>query len=440
MHTAQAGVGAVPPVKLRNLEGESVDVDLRGVTTVEELRDCIAHLKEVLPSEVKLLSKDNKDLSDGFVLLDLLDKTNVTTTNGFVDVQVVITRSNQKHVESDVARRLGSTPGEMANLTKIDYPFVKADHCQDMFAVMQNSALEQEMTQLPNSIADMIGLECLDVTGHALRHLPPRVGELSNLTILKLGSNALKRLPNSIGCLLKLKTCELQNNKLIMLPESFGSLRKLKRLNLESNMLSGFPETFPELKALQILNIKGNPLQFLPDGFERLSLISLDIDVDLEPFQLDQRIEFVRHLPRHVQRWPAFNAYREPAFWCPCSRRAKREERTAREVVRKSLSPAPKNSVHSMVNAEDQKIFSACMSMSHSESLNFRAPAPATATSPTPEFAALLGTATVDFVAPAASPALAPVQCDPAPDLASPCPSRQPPELVLPAVPGKTWV
>jgi len=358
MHTAQPSTGPVPPVNVRNLDGELVDVDLRGVTRVKELRDCIAELKEVLPSEVKLLSKD-KDLSDSFVLRELLGRPQVVTTNGFLDIQVVITKTNQTSIENSLARRHGSQSyGHMANLTKLEYPFVVPDTMQDMMRVGQNPELGEEMTQLPENIGDMTGLETLVMTGHALRHLPQRVGELSNLTLLKLGRNELRRLPDSIGCLVKLRELELHQNKLSILPDSFGSLVRLQRLNLESNNLGGLPATFPKLRGLQNLNLKNNPLQSLPEGFERLSIKWFDFDVNIESFQNDQRVEFVRHLPFHIQRLPAFDPYRERTPCFPCCRRAKKEvDRAADQDVE---SQGVRGSLCS--TAEDQAILMRCVS------------------------------------------------------------------------------
>jgi hypothetical protein len=118
----------------------------------------------------------------------------------------------------------------------------------------------------------------LDLNDRGLSELPESIGQLIELEILLLSNNHLATLPVSIGNLRNLRILELSDNNLASLPEVLGELKSLHTMNLAKNHLKSLPKSFVKLSNLTRLYLgvsDGNPIDNLPDSFERLSNLEI---------------------------------------------------------------------------------------------------------------------------------------------------------------------
>ena len=136
-----------------------------------------------------------------------------------------------------------------------------------------------QLTSLPDAIAQLRNLTTLDLRFNELTWLPDAIGELHNLTTLSLGYNQLTSLPNAIGQLHDLTRVELSHNQLTSLPDAIGQLHDLTTLDLHVNRLTALPDAIGQLHNLTTLDLSRNRLTALPaemGRLARLQRLSLD--------------------------------------------------------------------------------------------------------------------------------------------------------------------
>ena len=122
---------------------------------------------------------------------------------------------------------------------------------------------------LPDFIGNLVQLQRLDLSGNDLVTLPDWIGNLSQLELLQLNHNNLNALPASIGNLAQLQIFEVFKNDLNVLPASIGNLTQLYYLDISSNNLSALPVSISKLGQLRTLISHGNLEQLLeinPNG------------------------------------------------------------------------------------------------------------------------------------------------------------------------------
>lgn len=96
---------------------------------------------------------------------------------------------------------------------------------------------EQRKVSLPDTIAELRGLEVLDLGRNGLEAVPPQIAALSNLKTLRLEYNALKAVPAFVGDFKNLKELSLDANENITdLPASMAKLKEL-RISMGNNAL-----------------------------------------------------------------------------------------------------------------------------------------------------------------------------------------------------------
>ena len=135
-----------------------------------------------------------------------------------------------------------------------------------------------ELTELPESLAQLVQLQSLSLVINRLTALPEWLGELTQLQSLRLSRNHLTTLPESIGQLTQLRSLNLSGNCLTALPKSIGQLTQLRSLDLSGNRLTALPESIGQLMQLQSLDLSDNHLAALPESIGRLArLNSLDL-------------------------------------------------------------------------------------------------------------------------------------------------------------------
>ncbi|XP_051274315.1 leucine-rich repeat-containing protein 20 isoform X1 [Dicentrarchus labrax] len=83
----------------------------------------------------------------------------------------------------------------------------------------------------------------------------------SQLRELDLRGNVLTKLPNSVAEMEHLTCINLANNSFSIFPDKLTEIATLERINLEGNSLTEIPvEKLSEMPALKWLNVKSNPL------------------------------------------------------------------------------------------------------------------------------------------------------------------------------------
>ena len=96
---------------------------------------------------------------------------------------------------------------------------------------------EYNLTEVPDVIGELSGLQLLELNRNQLAQLPDCIGELSGLQSLYLNKNQLKQIPDSIGNLSGLQYLSLGDNQLAQIPSGIGQLSRLQRLFLYNNQL-----------------------------------------------------------------------------------------------------------------------------------------------------------------------------------------------------------
>ena len=132
---------------------------------------------------------------------------------------------------------------------------------------------DMQLTELPETIGQLIQLKLLNLSNNQLTELPETIGQLIQLQSLDIVDNQLFRLPESLGNLVDLQSLNLFNNHLSMLPESFGQLKKLSFLTLGNNNFAKLPDWLGQLTQLQDLQLSNNQLISLPDSLGQLAQI-----------------------------------------------------------------------------------------------------------------------------------------------------------------------
>ena len=117
-----------------------------------------------------------------------------------------------------------------------------------------------QLRDLPPSIANMKTLTLFRCRGNYIRRLMPDVGKMQSLKTLDCNQNEMAHLPGSAGKLVKLKFLSLQSNRFEKLPPLVGKLSGLKRLMLGNNALETLPYEIGFLTSLQELQVFNNPL------------------------------------------------------------------------------------------------------------------------------------------------------------------------------------
>lgn len=137
---------------------------------------------------------------------------------------------------------------------------------------------DNRLAALPASLSGCTRLSILHLGGNGLDALPEALRDNTALTTLYLYDNRLVELTDWIGQLSRLTTLGVSKNQLARLPDSIGDLDSLTTLYLDDNHLTALPATIGRLTALTSVYLNGNRLTSLPDSVGNLrSLTNLDL-------------------------------------------------------------------------------------------------------------------------------------------------------------------
>ena len=192
---------------------------------------------------------------------------------------------------------LSTVPGELAQLTSLEYLFISSNKITDLpdlsalqevacLSLLANwqlpeipatvyslSKLKQldigytSVAYIPDDISNLTKLERLDADAANLDSISSAVGDLSNLTILQLSNNHLTYLPESLGQLSNLTSLDISRNQLTELPEGLDQLGNLRGIAFTNNLLDSFPDQLVNLPKLININGENNRMKgSLPAG------------------------------------------------------------------------------------------------------------------------------------------------------------------------------
>ncbi|XP_069862900.1 leucine-rich repeat-containing protein 7 isoform X13 [Dipodomys merriami] len=166
-------------------------------------------------------------------------------------------------------------------------------NCQ---ALRKLSIPDNDLSNLPTSIASLVNLKELDISKNGVQEFPENIKcckcltiieasvnpisklpdgftQLLNLTQLYLNDAFLEFLPANFGRLVKLRILELRENHLKTLPKSMHKLAQLERLDLGNNEFSELPEVLDQIQNLRELWMDNNALQILPGSIGKLKML-----------------------------------------------------------------------------------------------------------------------------------------------------------------------
>jgi hypothetical protein len=156
------------------------------------------------------------------------------------------------------------------------------------------------LTELPESLGQLIQLQSLDLDRNQLTTLPDWLGQLTKLESLDLSLNRLTELPESLANLNNLKTLNLFSNKFESIPSWIGRLKSLSDLATGNNRISDLPASLASCRNLQTLNLGdtagGSPLWNLPSCIRGLQKIDLLIAFSCELTSIPDWISEIKEL------------------------------------------------------------------------------------------------------------------------------------------------
>jgi len=131
------------------------------------------------------------------------------------------------------------------------------------------------LTEIPESLTNLVQLESLDLSDNLLTKLPDWLGQFIDLRSLVISNNGITKLPELLGQLTQLTELNLSNNQLITLPDSIGQLGQLRFLHLSKNQLKVLPESLGQLKQLLLFYFADNQLTTLPEWIGNLTQLCM---------------------------------------------------------------------------------------------------------------------------------------------------------------------
>ncbi|MEH1954768.1 COR domain-containing protein [Nostoc sp.] len=169
------------------------------------------------------------------------------------------------------ARQEGAIKLDLSNIKLTELPEAIAS----LTGLQQLYLSYNQLTELPEAIASLTGLQLLNLRNNQLTELPEAIASLTGLQLLYLDNNQLTELPEAIASLTQLQKLYLDNNQLTELPEAIASLTGLQQLSLRNNQLTELPEAIASLTGLQLLYLRNNQLTELPEAIASLTGLQL---------------------------------------------------------------------------------------------------------------------------------------------------------------------
>ncbi len=170
-----------------------------------------------------------------------------------------------------LGRKKQKTPEEQITELVFDFLFSLLPPIIETLRSLQADFSKTQLSEVPESIAQLSNLRVLDLRGTQISELPESITQLSNLQVLNLGSSQISELPESITQLSNLQVLNLDSTQISELPESITQLSNLQVLNLGSTQISELPESITQLRNLQVLYLDSTQISELLESITQLS-------------------------------------------------------------------------------------------------------------------------------------------------------------------------
>ena len=132
------------------------------------------------------------------------------------------------------------------------------------------------LTEVPEEVFDLEGVNTLMLGNQPLESLPPEIGNLTSLESIDLTFTQIETLPDELFALPDLRDLYLQGSAIKSLPDSFKQAN-LGMLTLDDTALESFPDFSDVETSLTALTLSGFKGETLPAGiFTMDALIQLD--------------------------------------------------------------------------------------------------------------------------------------------------------------------
>ncbi|TFH29925.1 MAG: leucine-rich repeat domain-containing protein [Promethearchaeota archaeon] len=166
------------------------------------------------------------------------------------------------------------------------------------------------LTNLPESLGNLIKITYISIENVPLESIPNSVGQLTELWNLTITQGKLRTVPSSIGNLKKLKEVNLSKNQIDSIPPEFGELTNLKKLDLSNNNLTMLPSEICNLSNLEMIDLTENHLEELPENFGNLKSLNIltvnknDLNILPESIGLCERLEYMNLKENNISALP----------------------------------------------------------------------------------------------------------------------------------------
>jgi internalin A len=166
----------------------------------------------------------------------------------------------------EVARRAGSKLLDLNDLALTAIP----DSIAQLVNLQQLYLSGNQITAIPDSIAHLVNLQELYLGGNQITAIPDSIAQLVNLQQLHLGGNQITAIPDSIAQLVNLQQLGLDSNQITLIPDSIAQLVNLQLLHVGSNQIAAIPDFIAQLVNLQLLHVGSNQITAIPDSIAQL--------------------------------------------------------------------------------------------------------------------------------------------------------------------------
>ena len=203
--------------------------------------------------------------------------------NRFKDVVPCICAISQLEVLTMAENDIVTLPPDMANMVSLVMVDLRAnEHLSPVAAALLSQNISRLMVYLRTIQSGLI-YENMNLSRRGLTDFPIDV-HCGNGTLktLCLAYNEMTSLPESIAELVRLTELDVSNNMLQLLPQSLGAMTHLTSLILNDNELLSLPASFVQLSGLTALALERNPLENFPFAFveQWTGLTQLSIDTE----------------------------------------------------------------------------------------------------------------------------------------------------------------
>ncbi|XP_062920280.1 leucine-rich repeat-containing protein 7 isoform X8 [Mobula hypostoma] len=140
-------------------------------------------------------------------------------------------------------------------------------NCQ---ALRKLSVPDNDLSNLPTSIASLVNLRELDISKNGIQDFPENIKCCKYLSVIEASVNPISKLPDGFTQLLNLMQLYLNDAFLEFLPANFGRLTKLRILELRENHLKTLPKSMHRLTQIDRLDLGSNEFTELPEVLEQL--------------------------------------------------------------------------------------------------------------------------------------------------------------------------